>query len=116
MHVCDTTEVKVDVTSTNSVAGEAIAQIYIHQRYGTASLPVRWLNWFERIAVKPSERKALTFPLENEELKCWNPQTKQWVWNRLNSTGASRRFYGEPARQFHHAVEETLHGPEERVD
>jgi hypothetical protein len=38
------------------------------------------------------------------------------VWNRLNSTGASRRVYGEPARQFHHAVEETLHGPEERVD
>jgi len=79
MHVGDTTEVKLDVTNTSSVAGDAVAQIYIHQRYGSASRPVRQLKGFERIALQPGETKTLTFPLGKEELKYWNPQTKQWV-------------------------------------
>jgi beta-glucosidase len=72
IHVGDTTEVKLDVTNTNSIAGDALAQIYIHLRYGTASRPVRQFNGFERIALKPGERKTLTFPLGKEELKYWN--------------------------------------------
>jgi len=75
----DVNEVKVDVTNTGSVAGDAVAQIYIHQRYGSASRPVRQLKGFERIALKPGETKTLTFPLGKEELKYWNPQTRQWV-------------------------------------
>jgi beta-glucosidase len=79
MGVGDTTEVKVDVTNTSSVPGDAVAQIYIHQRYGTASRPVRQLKGFERIALLPGETKTLTFPLGKEELKYWNPQTKEWI-------------------------------------
>jgi beta-glucosidase len=79
MRVGDTTEVSVDVTNTSSVAGDAVAQIYIHQRYGSASRPVRQLKGFERIALQPGETKTLTFPLGKDELKYWNPQTKQWV-------------------------------------
>jgi beta-glucosidase len=79
MHIDDTTEVSVNVTNTSSVAGDAVAQIYIHQRYGSASRPVRQLKGFERIALQPGETKTLTFPLGNDELKYWSPQTKQWV-------------------------------------
>ena len=42
-----------DVTNTGAVAGDAVVQIYIHQRYGIASRPVRHLKGFERIAVQP---------------------------------------------------------------
>jgi beta-glucosidase len=79
MHTGDSTEVKVDVTNTGSVAGDAVAQIYIHQRYGSASRPVRQLKGFERIALQPGETKTLTFPLGEDELQYWNPQTKQWI-------------------------------------
>jgi beta-glucosidase len=79
MHIGDTTEVTVNVTNTSSVAGDAVAQIYIHQRYGSASRPVRQLKGFERIALQPGETKTLTFPLGNDELKYWSPQAKQWV-------------------------------------
>ena len=61
--VGDTTEISVDVTNTGSVAGDAVAQIYIHQRYGSASRPVRQLKGFERIALQPGETKTLKFPL-----------------------------------------------------
>jgi beta-glucosidase len=77
--VGDSTEVKVDVTNTSSVPGDAVAQIYIHQRYGTASRPVRQLKGFTRVALQPGETKTLTFPLGKEELKYWNPQTKEWI-------------------------------------
>jgi len=75
----DTNEVSVDVINTGSVPGDAVAQIYIHQRYGSASRPVRQLKGFERIALQPGETKTLKFPLGSEELKYWNPQTKEWV-------------------------------------
>jgi beta-glucosidase len=79
MRVGDSTELKVDVTNTSSIAGDAVVQIYIHQRFGTASRPVRQLKGFERVALGPGESKTLTFPLGRDELKYWNPQTKQWV-------------------------------------
>jgi beta-glucosidase len=75
----DTNEVSIDVTNTGSVPGDAVAQIYIHQRYGSASRPVRQLEGFERIALQPRETKTLTFPVGKNELQFWSPQKKQWV-------------------------------------
>jgi len=75
----DATEVQVDVTNTGSVAGDAVAQVYIHQRWGSASRPVRQLEGFKRIALKPGEKQTLTFPLGKNELQFWDPQTKKWI-------------------------------------
>ena len=79
VHVAEATEVRVDVTNTSSIAGDAVAQVYIHQRYGSASRPVRQLKGFERISLQPGETKTLKFPLGKDELKYWNPQTREWV-------------------------------------
>jgi beta-glucosidase len=73
------TQVSVDVTNTGSVAGDAVAQVYIHQRWGSASRPVRQLKGFQRVALQPGETKTLTFPLGKDELEFWSPQTKNWV-------------------------------------
>ena len=75
----DTNEVSVDVTNTGSTAGDAVAQVYIHQRYGSASRPVRELKGFSRIALQPGETKTLKFPLGKDELQFWSPQSKEWV-------------------------------------
>ncbi|MGA2249077.1 beta-glucosidase BglX [Terracidiphilus sp.] len=79
MSVSDTNEVSVDVTNTGSVSGDAVAQMYIHQRYGSASRPVRELKGFERIALQPGETKTLKFRLGTDQLHYWNPQSKGWV-------------------------------------
>ncbi len=79
MTASDTNEVSVDVTNTGSLPGDAVAQIYIHQRYGSASRPVRQLEGFKRIALQPGETKTLTFPLGRNELQFWDPQSKRWV-------------------------------------
>jgi len=73
------TEASVEVTNTGSVAGDAVAQIYIHQRYGSASRPVRQLKGFQRITLQPGETKSVQFTLGKNELEFWSPQTKKWA-------------------------------------
>ena len=94
MDVNDMNEVSVDVTNTGSVAGDAVAQIYIHQQYGSASRPVRQLEGFQRITLQPGETKTLKFPLGKNELEFWSPEKKEWnvepsdfdVWAGEDST------------------------------
>jgi beta-glucosidase len=90
------TEVSIDVTNTGTVPGDAVAQVYIHQRSGSASRPVRQLKGFKRVALKPGETQTLKFPLSKDELQFWSPQTKQWavepatfdVWAGEDSTAS----------------------------
>ncbi|WP_348263548.1 beta-glucosidase BglX [Telmatobacter sp. DSM 110680] len=92
----DATEVQVDVTNTGKLAGDAVAQIYIHQRWGSASRPVRQLKGFKRIALQPGETQTLKFTLGKDELEFWSPQTKAWavepstfdVWAGEDSTAS----------------------------
>ncbi|HZU28042.1 MAG TPA: beta-glucosidase BglX [Bryobacteraceae bacterium] len=96
MKAGESTEVSVDVSNTGKVAGDAVAQIYIHQQSGSASRPVRQLEGFRRVTLKPGETQTLRFPLGREELSFWSPQTKVWavepakfdIWAGEDSTAA----------------------------
>jgi beta-glucosidase len=79
MKAGEATEVSVDVTNAGATAGDAVAQIYIHQRYGSASRPVRQLKGFKRVTLRPGETQTLTFPLGKDELQFFDPQAKAWV-------------------------------------
>ncbi len=79
MKADESAEVSVDVTNTGSVAGDSVAQVYIHQRSGSASRPVRELKGFKRIALKPGETQTLKFTLGKYQLQFWSPQTKVWA-------------------------------------
>jgi beta-glucosidase len=92
----ETTQVSVDVTNTGQSAGDVVAQVYIHQRAGSASRPVRQLKGFRRVALAPGQTQTLTFPLGPDELSFWSPQAKTWsvepgtfdVWAGEDSTAA----------------------------
>jgi beta-glucosidase len=72
-------QVRVDVTNSGSVAGDEVAELYIHQRAGSASRPVRQLEGFQRVSLAPGETKTLKFTLGKEELQFWSPATRSWV-------------------------------------
>jgi beta-glucosidase len=72
-------EVSVDVTNTGSRAGDAIAQLYIHQRAGSASRPVRQLKGFRRVSLAAGARETIRFTLGPDELQFWSPVKRQWV-------------------------------------
>ena len=69
----------MDLTNTGSVAGDEVAQVYVHQRSGSASRPVRQLEGFRRVTLKPGETTTLRFPLGKDELQFWSPQAKRWL-------------------------------------
>jgi beta-glucosidase len=75
----DSVAVVVDATNTGAVPGDAVAQLYIHQRSGSASRPVRQLEGFRRVRLQPGEIRTLRFSLRRDELQFWSPQTKRWV-------------------------------------
>jgi len=72
-------EVSVDVTNTGSRAGDAVAQLYIHQRAGSASRPVRQLKGFQRVNLAAGAKQTLHFALGPEELQFWSPTARKWV-------------------------------------
>jgi beta-glucosidase len=77
--VGDKLDVSVDVQNTGNRAGDEVVQLYIHQQAGRASRPERQLKGFERIALKPGEKKTVHFTLGKHELSYWSPQDKKWV-------------------------------------
>ena len=75
----ESVEVTVDIENTGKRAGEEVVQLYIHQRSGSASRPVRELKGFERIALAPGEKRTLRFTLGKAELTYWSSAAKGWV-------------------------------------
>jgi len=67
-----TVAVTADVTNTGSVAGDEVVQLYVHQKAGSDSRPMRELKGFERVTLKPGETKTVTFTLGSAELNHWS--------------------------------------------
>ena len=77
--VGESVEVLVDVKNIGEKAGDEVVQLYIHQRSGSASRPVRELKGFERVALAPGETKTVRFTLGKAELTYWSSAVKGWV-------------------------------------
>ncbi len=71
--------VTVDVTNAGSVAGDEVAQLYVHQKAGASSRPVRELKGFERVTLKPGETRTVRFTLGPDELRYWSTAERQWT-------------------------------------
>jgi beta-glucosidase len=72
-------DVAVDVANTGGRVGDAVVQLYIHQRAGSASRPVRQLKGFQRVSLAAGAKQTIHFKLGSEELQFWSPATKKWV-------------------------------------
>jgi len=71
--------VTADVTNTGPVAGDEVAQLYIHQKAGSDSRPMRELKGFQRLTLKPGETRTVTFTLGPKELGYWSTSTGKWI-------------------------------------
>jgi len=71
--------VSIDVENTGRSSGSEVVQLYIHQRAGSASRPVRELKGFQRTLLAPSEKKTVHFTVGKDELSFWSPEAKAWV-------------------------------------
>jgi beta-glucosidase len=71
--------VDVDVTNTGQVVGDEVVQVYIHQKAGRDSRPLRELKGFKRITLQPGETRMVSFNLGPDELGYWSTDAGSWV-------------------------------------
>jgi beta-glucosidase len=75
----ETVVVEVDLTNTGKYAAAEVAQLYMHQRHGSAVRPVRELKGFRRAVLKPGETRTIAFELRAEDLSYWSSASRGWV-------------------------------------
>jgi beta-glucosidase len=74
----ETASVEVDVANTGSRVGDEVVQLYIRDDVSSVPRPVLELKGFQRVTLKPGERRALRFELTPDALAFWNVDMR-WV-------------------------------------
>jgi beta-glucosidase len=65
-------KVSVDVENTGQRAGDEVVQLYIRDVAASVTRPVKELKGFERITLRPGEKRNVTFTLAPEQLGFYN--------------------------------------------
>jgi beta-glucosidase len=70
-------EVSAEVTNTGARAGTAVVQLYVHDRVGDVTRPVRELKGFQRVTLSPGETRRVSFTLPTDDLAFTNQQMQR---------------------------------------
>ncbi len=71
--------VRFDVQNSGKRTGDEVAQLYIHDIESSVKQPKKQLVAFERISLKPGEKKTLSFLVPPERFAFWDARTKAFV-------------------------------------
>lgn len=64
--------VSFQLENTGKYTGTEVAQLYIQDKVGSVTRPVKELKRFARVTLQPGEKKTVTFELPISELAFWN--------------------------------------------
>ena len=67
-----TAKVSVEITNTGAREGDEVAELYLHQKVASVTQPVMKLTGFERVTLKPGEKRTVEFAVTPEMLTIWN--------------------------------------------
>lgn len=70
--------VTAEITNDGQRAGTEVVQLYVRDRVGPTSRPVRELKGFSRVTLAPGEHKTVEFSVNGNELGSYDPAMK-WV-------------------------------------
>ncbi|WP_235559911.1 glycoside hydrolase family 3 N-terminal domain-containing protein [Microbacterium sp. Leaf159] len=71
--------VSIDVTNGSQRDADEVVQLYIHQRYGASSRPVRELKAFRRVTIAARATATVTFELGPDQLRYWSSAVRDFV-------------------------------------
>ncbi len=72
--------VQFDVTNTGTREGSEVAQIYVHQEKSALERPEKELKGFDKITLKPGEKKTVTVPLNKTSFAYFDPAADKMAW------------------------------------
>ncbi|KAK4663728.1 hypothetical protein QC763_610960 [Podospora pseudopauciseta] len=73
--------VNVDVINDGPVAGAAVPQLYLQypETESETDFPIRVLRGFDKVYLKPGEKKTVKFNLTRRDLSYWDVVAQNWV-------------------------------------
>jgi len=74
--VAGTVKVRVDVQNIGKVYGEEVVQLYVSREFASVTRPVKELKAFQRIALKPGEKKTVIFQMHTDVLAYYDRDMK----------------------------------------
>ncbi|MEO3851360.1 glycoside hydrolase family 3 C-terminal domain-containing protein [Streptomyces sp. B8F3] len=74
--------VAVPVTNTGSRAGAEVVQLYTRQRDSRVKQPLKKLQAFAKVTLRPGETRTVTLPLPRAALAHWDVTRERWVVER----------------------------------
>ncbi|WP_254640083.1 beta-glucosidase BglX [Chitinophaga sp. GbtcB8] len=86
-------QVSVNVSNTGSYDGEEVVQLYIRDKVGSVTRPVKELKGFKKIFLKKGESQTVTFAISVEDLKFYDKDMR-WTYE----PGAFTVFVGANSR------------------
>ena len=69
----------VRITNTGDREADDVVQLYLHQRYGSASRPMRELKGFERVTLAAGQSKDIHFVISKESRTYWSSAAPGWT-------------------------------------
>lgn len=75
----DRLQASITLTNTGNRAGKEVVQLYIRDRVGSVTRPVKELKGFQKVTLQPGESKEVSFTITPEDLKFYNFDLK-YVW------------------------------------
>ena len=73
----ETVTVTAVVANEGSVEAEEVAQLYVRDLVGNVTRPVRELKGFQRIRLKPGERRKVSFEIDADDLAFYGRDMKR---------------------------------------
>ena len=64
--------VSVDITNTGAMAGDEVAQLYVHENNPDMPRPVKELRGFARVTIAPGPAQTVSFTLREREFAYWD--------------------------------------------
>jgi beta-glucosidase len=74
-----TVTVSLRLSNASDRAAAEVVQLYLHQRHGSASRPVRELKGFQRVTLPPRASRQVQFRLGPEHRRYWSTTKRNWV-------------------------------------
>ncbi|AHE52012.1 glycoside hydrolase family 3 N-terminal domain-containing protein [Sphingomonas sanxanigenens] len=77
--IAGTVTVEVDVANVGERAGDEVVQLYVRDQVSSVARPVMELKGFERVTLKPGERRTLRFQLGPAAFRFWDAGQREVV-------------------------------------
>lgn len=81
INASDNVTVSFNIKNTGKIAGDEVAQLYIHEMSPAVKRPIKELRGFERVSLNPGQTKTVTLTVPGNKLAYWDERVHDFVVN-----------------------------------